>query len=200
MLSRNINVSLRLLVLGISLASTLQYHVLASNVTTVVTPRPTRPIERLSIAHPAELLATTTPQAAAAVVDEIIQDQIIGILDRPTNKTTYSLTGLTRAGNSIKKGGGAAGSRGSGSPGGSGSGSSNVGNGGNGGNGNGMSSSGGSGILGSSTSLGYPVWFPLGGGLFEPPPSSANAIIGSTVALRPVALACGTVLTVYSIL
>ncbi|RWA13688.1 hypothetical protein EKO27_g1415 [Xylaria grammica] len=195
MLTRNINVPLRLLVLGISLASTLQYRVLASNVTTVVTPRPTRPIERLSIAHPAELLATTTPRAAAAaaaaVVDEIIQDQIIGILDRPTNKTTYSLTGLTRAGNSIKKGGGAAGSRGSGGS------SSNVGN---GGNGNGMSSSGSSGILGSSTSLEYPVWFPLGGGLFEPPPSSANAIIGSTVALRAVALACGTVLTVYSIL
>ncbi|TGJ83267.1 hypothetical protein E0Z10_g5479 [Xylaria hypoxylon] len=234
----NTNVPLQLLVFGISLASALQVHVTASNNNVDVNAHPIQTINSLPTARPTELLVSTTP-AAATKADEITQDQIIDqIIDTvkdtvhsTINETVLNSTGFPVGAISIKKGGGAAGSRGSGSSGGSSGGGSSIGgsgygssypgfgsnwgtsSGGNGGSGYGSSYPGygsnrgtGSVRTSSASKRGssdreYPVWFPLGGGLFEPPPNdSAIVIRGSTIALRAVALACGTVLIVYGML
>ncbi|KAF2963638.1 hypothetical protein GQX73_g9939 [Xylaria multiplex] len=192
--THNTNVLLQFLVICISLVSALQVDVIASNSTRSLVTRRIQTVNSTSTASFIETLAST-----AAVdnteVNDVTQGRIIGEVDDAINTTTLDHTGLAGGAISIKKGGGAAGVRGSGSSGGSNSGgTSNVGSGQDY-----YSNSGGSII--DSANLGYPGWFPLGGGLFLPlAGDSARAIGASTAVPREVALACTAVLALYGIL
>ncbi|KAI0533822.1 hypothetical protein GGR58DRAFT_485253 [Xylaria digitata] len=211
--ARNPNALLQFLVLGISLVSALQVDVIASNSTRSVTTPLIQTVSSTPTASFIEFLSSTTA-VDNTEVNDATQGQIINEVNDTINTTPPDSIGLPAGAISIKKGGGAAGTRGSGSSGGgsssggsssSGDGTSNVGS--RQGSSSGSSSFSGSGISSSSGSTisssgpEYPVWFPLGGGLFVPPPGdSASGIGASMVMLRAIEMACATVLTLYGIL
>ncbi len=196
------NTLLQLILLAIPLASASLVDLPTSNSTVGMTAGSIH-ASSSSITSLTTLLVSAAPSTDANVA-EMAENKIPGTVNSTVNEMTLSSGGLPTGDISIKKGGGAAGSHGGGFSGGGGSGGrigSSGSSGGRGGSGGINEIGGGTGLMTSSASSTRhgEVWFPLGGGLFDPP-SWAGAVGGPVIVTRAMALAGATVLIVCGML